>query len=210
MIKGVVFDWNGLIADTEELHRLAFSEALRLHGFQGEVSKKEWSRYCGVGDEGTSRMLLEDYNIDCDPEVLFREKQPIYARLVNREIEFMPGFERLYDMVRARGLRCIVASGSERVFLEREMKALGLFGELQHVCVQDVGKPKSDPAIFYLAADRIDLKPEECFLFEDGVTGVKTGNSIGMKTVFLKTYGECEEAFMQVDCLEDITESIFD
>ncbi|MCD4740838.1 HAD family phosphatase [archaeon] len=204
MIEGIVFDWDGVIANTEELHRLAFSKVLKAHGRQKEIPREEWVEYCGVGDEGTSKLLLEHNEIELDWKMLFEEKNNAYEQMLDQGIGFMPGFKELYALVKERNLKRIVCTGSERKYIDRTIKALGLYNELQYVCVADVGKAKSEPDVFLLACERIKLKPEQCVLIEDGITGINTGNRLGMRTVFLKTYGQSSNADLEIDSLSEL------
>ena len=156
MARAIVFDFDGVIVDTEPLHFAAFREVLPDFGIT--LSRGTYfSRYVGMSDEEILRRVLSDQ--DCHPvpeqiRQLLHNKDIAYRRRIETGIDLATGAEALIRLASRRWVPAI-CSGSKRVEIEhilRRADMLSLFSVI--VTTEDVSVSKPDPAGYLLAIAR--------------------------------------------------------
>ncbi|MEX2272135.1 MAG: HAD family phosphatase [Vicinamibacterales bacterium] len=220
----IVFDFDGVIADTERLHLDAMRAALR--GFSSpdhqitrspdtslELSTEEYyARYLGFDDEGVFRLLMADRGIDPGDDrirELVAEKSRGYDTLVeNAESILYPGAEacirRFYGTV-----PLAIASGAYAHEIRDILRPAGLLSCFQTLvgCGDTPGgKPAADPYIE--AAHRLDVDPHRCIAIEDSRWGIQSAVAAGMTCIAVTTNYQAHElpgAVVVVAGLDDVT-----
>jgi beta-phosphoglucomutase len=192
-MRAAIFDFDGVLVDSEPLHFQATRDALRPEGF--EVTTAEYySSLIGFDDWGALRQAFEEHGISPTPEQLqaaARRKKDCFAEGI-KGVRFFPGAR---ELVRALGaeMPLAIASGARREEIEEILAAGGLRDAFQAIVgAQDAPRTKPDPAP-YLEAARLlaprapGLRPEDCVAFEDSVAGVVAALGAGMKVVAVTT-----------------------
>jgi len=188
-MRAVVFDFDGVLVDSEGLHFRAQRQALLGEGIA--IDKDEYYRhYLAYDDRGALRIALERHGQAADParvEALAQRKARIFADLVP-EIPFFPGVRELVRDL-AREVPLAVASGARRPEIESILTA----GELRDpfaaiVGAEDVRNTKPHPEPYLTAMARLSplapgLRPADCLVFEDSVPGIASALAAGMKVV---------------------------
>jgi len=187
-IKGLVFDMDGLLVDTEGLHVEAWRELFEKRGIKPEETV--YGDYAGVADN----VFLGDLKkggivgFPLNTDDLIREKTEKLVRAAERSsIYLFPGVKEVLEAVSGR-FQVAVASNSERGFVEAVLKNTGLaenFGCI--VSRNDVKNPKPEPDIYLAAAKQMGLTPSECLVFEDSEVGVLSAKKAGMLCVAITT-----------------------
>ncbi len=178
-LRGLIFDFDGLIVDTEtatldawkHLHAEAGLHAdLRiLHATVGHVNVKAdlWAAFPATHD----RAELETQFL-------------AHTRQLCREAPILPGVLALLDAARTAGLRLAVASNSSHAHVDTHLKARGLFERFDTVvCRDDVARPKPSPDVYLEALHRLDLSAAEVVAFEDSLPGHSAAASAGLRVV---------------------------
>ena len=107
-------------------------------------------------------------------------------RLGEENLQEMPGASEIIRFFRERGVKMAVASSSPGEVIERYLRKLGWKESFDAVANGfEVAHGKPAPDIFLLAAERIGLAPEDCYVFEDGVNGCLAGIAAGCATVMI-------------------------
>jgi HAD superfamily hydrolase (TIGR01509 family) len=195
MIRAIIFDLDGTLADTEPLHFEAFARVLRAEGI--ELDRAEYfSRLIGFDDRDCFAAVLKEHGRTADDgtlAALIARKAAIYQEMIaGRDVTF-PGAA---DFVRlcARRFPLIVATGTLRVEAELILKRAGvreLFADV--IAAEDVahGKPAPDGfekalgRLGFLMRPRPPLLPSECLVIEDTVAGVEAARRAGMRVLAL-------------------------
>lgn len=180
MITTVIFDLDGLLADTEQLHCRAYRMALLEHKVQlAEADYGEhWVRHGKGIDDWVARQGL-----DLDPVALRARKAAHYQTLLRSSLRPMAGATAL--LARLQGtLRIGLASSSYRDAVDGVIHGLGIADYFATVVSgSEVARVKPAPEIFLKAADRLGVVPAECVVLEDAEKGVLAAQAAGMLCV---------------------------
>lgn len=180
VIKGFIFDFDGLIIDTEMPGCTAWSELYQQYGFT--FTAEDWKKAIGTGPSAydPARILFDLSNGEVDPK--FSNKFTLNR--ARELIEMQPILPGLLDFLRkseSMKIPMAVASSSNRAWVEGYLEKLKLTQFFKTICTSDdVKAVKPDPELFLLAASRLRLDPSEVIVFEDSPNGVKSAKASGM------------------------------
>ena len=173
MKRGAIFDMDGLLLDTERVFgQTPFPE------FPAAVS--------GTAGEG-QRRVIRRYYPDVDAGAFQRDCISRVDGILNRRCApEKPGAREILEFFCEKGVQTAVASSSGRERILSNLRQTGLEGLFNAiVSSQEVSRGKPEPDIFLLAAERIGCAPEECYVFEDSINGVRAGMAAGCVTVMV-------------------------
>ena len=220
MLKAVVFDFDGVIVDSEPLHFEALIEVVRPLGF--ELSYEQYmQRFMAFDDRDCLRLVLEEVSncggADAFPEVeeLVRRKGEAFLALMGRGIEPIPGALPLIEQLSAR-MPLAIASGACRHEIELITAALGIDSRFDAIFgADDVERSKPDPEVYSLAVRRLsrchpkkEIEPRHCLAIEDTTGGIASAHQAGLLTLGVCTNLPREyllRAHHVVDGLEQVT-----
>lgn len=182
-LKGIIFDFDGLIIDTEMPGCNAWAELFNQHGFSFTI--EDWKKAIGTGPSAydPAKHLSDLTNGLLDADTI--QKQTL-AR--TRElIELQPMLPGVLDFIIAAerlGLPMAVASSSNREWVEGYLSKLGIRKFFKVVCTSnDVTNVKPDPELFLLAAKKLGIAPAEAVIFEDSPSGIRAAKAAGIPCI---------------------------
>ena len=188
-LRAAVFDFDGVIVDSEPLHYRSLRDALRPEGV--EISEAEYLQvYLAYDDREAIRLALEHHGQSTDParrERIEARKVETFARLIPE----IPVFDGVRDLVRAleAEMPLAIASGARHDEVDAILRGVGLRDAFEAIVgAEDAERTKPDPAPYLeaarrLAARTVGLTPEECVAFEDSMPGIASALVAGMKVV---------------------------
>jgi beta-phosphoglucomutase-like phosphatase (HAD superfamily) len=188
MLQAIVFDFDGVIADTEPLHWRAFIDVLEPLGisFDYDTYLRE---YIGFDDRDAFRYVSANHDLnlaDGRLEEMVERKAAAFARIVGEGIAPFPGSVELIRAT-AAAWPIAIASGALRADIDLILPAIGdgslppLFKAI--VTADNVTKSKPDPETYTLAAQRLGVDPRRCLAIEDTPTGLQSARAAGLRTL---------------------------
>ena len=186
MIKSLIFDFDGLILDTESPEADVWSQIYADHGF--EFPLDEWGTV--IGGSGSSNFdpadhltLLSQGRLD-PASMRIRHRSGSDALTLKQPI--LPGVMDYLREAKRLGLKLAIASSSEHAWVDTHAKRLGIFDYFDHVICRDdvgVGRTKPNPDLYLLALEQLQVQNDEAIVFEDSPNGVKAANRAGIFVV---------------------------
>lgn len=208
MLKAVIFDMDGVIADTNPHHQIAWRKYYEQHG--RTLSDAEFVEYVsGKHNRAILGHLFPDQSIAvADFDQLAAEKEALFRELYAPDVVAVPGLVPFLTLLKEHGIKTAVATSAPVENLDFVIDALELrpfFDELLHEKL--VTRPKPDPEIYLKAMAMLGVTSEESIVFEDSMTGVKAGRAAGARVIGLATTHTVDElAEVTNDVITDFTE----
>ncbi len=179
-IKLIIWDFDGVIADTEKLwltnRQKLINEVLGLNWNFNEVNK-----YLGGMSEKTKREVLDAMNIKTD-DAFWEQALCLDYKTMEQGFEPTPYIEDIFKL--NQFVQCIATGGTkEKTAKKIEITGIKKYFDEKHIFTADMvkhGKPAPD--LFLLAAKMMKVEPDECVVIEDSLAGMKAGLNAGMLT----------------------------
>ena len=212
-IRGVIFDMDGVVLDTEKLYARFWREAAVALGYpmthQQALGMRSLNSYAGQAmlesyfGPGVSRKTIRDKRVEL-----------MDAYVAEHPVDPLPGVYEILRWLRRHGIRTAIATSSPLDRAEQYLRPLGLLEQFDEVC-SAYGLPNGKPApdVYLLAAQRIDLQPENCLAVEDSPAGILSAYRAGCLPVFVPDQDQADEEtkallFAHADSLTDLIELI--
>jgi pseudouridine 5'-phosphatase len=181
-IKAVVFDFDGLMFNTEEIFNLSGRELLRRRG--KEMTPAVLSLMMGRKSDEAFPLMIEALGLTEDPDALRAEERAIFHDLLWKHVAPMPGLFELLDHIEDRGLPKGVATSSRRPYIESLLGHFRLMDRFHlTLTAEDVTRGKPHPEIYLTAAERIGVEPAEMLVLEDSEMGTRSAAAAGAVAV---------------------------
>ena len=193
MIRGVIFDMDGVLIEAKDWHYEALNRALRLFGY--EISRYDHvTTFDGLPTKKKLQMLSVENNLPTELHDFINDmKQRYTMEIVNARCKPRFNHEYALSKLHASGYKLAVASNSIRSTIEVMMQRAALDSYLSFIVSnQDVSRAKPDPEMYNKAIATFGFKPEECVIVEDNENGIRAAKASGAHV-------------LEVDDVEDVT-----
>jgi beta-phosphoglucomutase len=199
-MNAVIFDNDGVLVDSEPLHRVAWEQTFGPRGVV--VSEEDYAWSIGRRDLLFAERIIDKAAMDETAEGIRDEKHAHLRRLLATESRPFPGGPELVRAL-AKTYVLAVTSSAMRTEIGIVLDRLGLDDVFEtFVTNEDVSRHKPDPEPYVLCAERLGVRPEHCVVFEDSVTGIEAAVAAGMHVIgFTSTFPR--EALSAADVVVD-------
>ena len=202
MLRAVIFDFDGVITDSEILHLRAFNQSLAQYGI--EITKNDYyTMYLGFNDTDCYKLLIEKGLLKMDEQqinTLMIQKKKIFEQLAKAEGKMIEGVRDFLNMLEQNNIPMAICSGS----LLTEVEMVLEDARLRHlfevvVSGEQVKKGKPDPEGFLLSLQRLNENREnpitanQCIVIEDSHWGLEAAKAAGMHTIAVTNSYDAEQ-----------------
>ena len=208
-VRGVLFDMDGVVLDTEKLYARFWREAAQEQGYTMSYEQALGMR--SLNDEAGQAKLEEYYG----PGVSRQRFRQIRIRRMDaytdvHGVDPKDGIFRLLDYLDAHGIKKAITTSSPVERVEKYLKPLGLFDRFDRICSgHQVPKGKPELDIYLYGAASLGLDPEACLALEDSYTGILSAHRAGCMTVMIPDLDQPDQRSLELlmakaDGLEDV------
>lgn len=181
MLKGIIFDMDGVLINTEPLHYEIWKETFRRRGVDIEYDR--YKDCIGSTAAYLMELIYKNYGADFRQDTTIRqEMMALKDETIEREgFPRIKGVPQMLRRLRGAGFSMAVASSSPQRYIEKAMKAMDVEDCFDLLFSgEKVENPKPAPDVFLAAAAGIGLKPDECLVVEDSTNGCRAAKAAGM------------------------------
>lgn len=212
-IRGVLFDMDGVILDSEKLYARFWAAACASFGYDMSYEQALGMRSLNrdMGQAYLSSLFGPEIRY---PDVRARRIELMDAYVEENGVEAKPGIFELLDCLQQRGIPCAVTTASPMDRIENHLGRLGLFHRFDHICTAyQVPHGKPAPDIYLLGAQTIGLPPENCLALEDSYTGILSAYRAGCKPTIVPDLDQPGDnilsiAYARADSLLDVIDML--
>lgn len=210
MIKAVIFDFDGVIADTEHVHYEAFKKVLNLNNY--DLTENEYySSYLAYDDKTFFAEYYQHKNLDLDKEFLNRlliNKSEAFNTLISNNIKIFPGVIDFIKHISSK-YRIAIGSGALKKEIIQILEIIHINSLFEIIiAADDVAECKPNPEVYNKVLAKLNnnqdsrIKADECIVIEDSFFGIKAAKSAGMKCVAV-TNSYPKEKLKEADLIID-------
>ncbi|MCQ2008792.1 HAD family hydrolase [Sporolactobacillus sp. STSJ-5] len=198
MIKAIVFDFDGVILDSERLMYLVMQNMF--HRYRVELPLSIWSQAIGTQHGFDSLSYLEEHaHVKIDREAFQEERYALFNQLVDRE-EVLPGVKSVLNQAQELGLKIGLATSSKGDWPRKHLSRLGLSDYFMSIkSSDDVQKVKPDPALYNKSLTSLGVNPKEAIAIEDSFNGSLAAKRAGMYCIVVPNAVTKQMPFGHVD-----------
>ena len=183
--EGFIFDHDGTLSLSMHVHFDGWIDAFKKIGGDFEFTRQIAQSYAGVGMHDTVKILNERFDCDMSPEQVVSDQESYFFANLDKVLPYEPvvNFAR---QCQQQGKPISVASGGIRKTVIKTMEAIGIDKLFEIVITQDdVQNSKPAPDLFLLAAERMNVDPQKCLVFEDSLLGIEAAQRADMKSLLV-------------------------
>lgn len=213
MPQAIIFDLDGLLVDTEPIHRRVFNALLARYGVTDEISDEEFGRaFVGISQRDNWEYLRARFALPAPVDVLTDEHTRLYERLIAdaRNVALMPGARTLLETLSARGIPLAIASSSPRVQVETILRGLRLAPLFQTIVTgSDVAHLKPAPDIYLRACESLHTDPARAVALEDSASGARAAKTAGLRVIVVPNrYTQHQDLSLADARVENLTRAL--
>jgi beta-phosphoglucomutase family hydrolase len=210
--KAVIWDMDGVIADTGPYHFKAWRKVFRERGV--ELTEEAFKKNFGKRNDTIIRNTLGDEIATAEIETISRDKETTFRRMARNDMKPLPGVTELIKALAEGGFKQALGSSAPIENIRLIIKSLGIADAFQTIVSGgEVTEGKPGPQGFLLAARKLAIEPRACVVIEDAVAGITAARRAGMRCLAVTNTHPREslaEADLIVDTLEEVTPSVLE
>ena len=209
-VRAVLWDMDGTLVDSEELHWRSFRETLAVEGIH--ITREQFLATFGRRNDAALPRWLGPNSSAERVARISKSKDALFRDMVRAEgISAMPGVTRWLEQLQSDGWRQAVASSAPRLNVDLVLEVLKLRDPFQSIVSgEDVKRGKPDPEVFLTAASRLGAYSEQCVVVEDAAAGINGARCAGMRSIGVSRRREALPADIIVESLEMLKPDAFE
>ena len=214
-MDAVIFDFDGLLADTEIISLKVYQELLKDFGipFTEETYSREYS---GHREEENVQRFLDTYDLPWNFDQTLEKVYELEARILVKGVNLKKGAKNLLAFLQREGIPIALATSSVESRARMILDSNGILSLFDHlVFAKDVKRSKPYPDIFLKACSDLNVLPENCLVLEDSEAGIEAAYRAGIPVICIPDLkmpaqsflNKTEQVFQDLDAVRDYLES---
>ena len=214
-MEAVIFDLDGLLADTEIISLKVYQELLRDFGIP--FTEETYSRdYSGHREEENVQRFLDTYDLPWNFDQTLAKVYELEAQILAKGVNLKKGAKNLLTYLQKEGIPIALATSSVESRARMILDSNGILSLFDHlVFAKDVQRSKPYPDIFLKACSDLNVLPENCLVLEDSEAGIEAASRAGIPVICIPDLkipaqsflNKTEQVFQDLDAVRDYLES---
>lgn len=214
-MEAVIFDLDGLLADTEIISLKVYQELLRDFGIP--FTEETYSRdYSGHREEENVQRFLDTYDLPWNFDQTLAKVYELEAQILAKGVNLKKGAKNLLTYLQRAGVPIALATSSVESRAKMILDSNGILSLFDHlVFAKDVNRSKPYPDIFLKACSDLNVLPENCLVLEDSEAGIEAASRAGIPVICIPDLkipaqsflNKTEQVFQDLDAVRDYLES---
>lgn len=214
-MEAVIFDLDGLLADTEIISLKVYQELLRYFGIP--FTEETYSRdYSGHREEENVQRFLDTYDLPWNFDQTLDKVYELEAQILAKGVNLKKGAKNLLTYLQKEGIPIALATSSVESRARMILDSNGILSLFDHlVFAKDVKRSKPYPDIFLKACSDLNVLPENCLVLEDSEAGTEAASRAGIPVICIPDLkipaqfflNKTEQVFQDLDAVRDYLES---
>ena len=214
-MEAVIFDLDGLLADTEIISLKVYQELLRDFGIP--FTEETYSRdYSGHREEENVQRFLDTYDLPWNFDQTLAKVYELEAQILAKGVNLKKGAKNLLTYLQKEGIPIALATSSVKSRAKMILDSNGILSLFDHlIFAKDVKRSKSYPDIFLKACSDLNVLPENCLVLEDSEAGIEAASRAGIPVICIPDLkipaqsflNKTEQVFQDLDAVRDYLES---
>ncbi len=207
-IRGVIFDMDGVLIDSEILHYK--STIMYLNDELGLSYDEEENReFLGRSDFYMFEILKARYNLELSIQQMIERRRDIYLNLLAGNVQLIDGVADFVRFLEDSGYKLGLASSSLEKIINMVVLEGGIGACFKHIqSGENLANSKPDPEIFLVTAEKLGVRPDGCAVIEDTTVGIQAAKAAGMYAIGFAVPGAPEQDFGEADVVVDSFETL--
>lgn len=210
MLRGAIFDMDGLMFDSERLTYEIWQNIMDEAGYS--YSLDVFKRTIGLKRESTEKIYKSLYGEDFDYKTYKVRCHNEYIKKIERDgVPVKRGLYEILEYLKMQDFKISLATSTSSQTALPQLRMTDVYKYFDaFVCGEDVTRGKPHPEVFLAAAKRLGIAPEQCIAFEDSINGIKSAHAAKMTTVMVPDYLQpTDEILPMIDFLcADLSKAI--
>ena len=183
MKKGAIFDMDGTLFDTERIYQYAWLETVK---YFGKDRGAELVKEVSGASEANCRKTIKKFYPDVDVDKFFDYVIETAVKIFENGVEMKPGVVEILESFKENGVKMAVASSSSHETINRNVECADIKKYFTAIISgDDVKNGKPAPDIFLLAAEKINVPANDCYVFEDSYNGIRGAYAAGCAAIMI-------------------------
>jgi len=205
-LEAVIWDMDGVIADTALYHFGAWQDVFRKR--EVAYTEEDFKRNFGRRNDTIIPDIMGGNLPGGEVEAIASEKEENYRKRLAQNIKPLPGAIELIGALKEHGVKMAIASSAPMENIQLITRGLGISNYFQAIVSgRQVSEGKPSPQGFLLAAEKLEVTPENCVVIEDAIAGVAGAKRAGMKCLAV-TSNHTKQSLMEADLVVDTLEAV--
>ncbi len=188
MVKGVIFDFDGTIVDSEIPRLRSINEVLKDYNYK--ISEEVWNlNFKRFRTIDIFEFIKKEKKFDYNSYEMYKKSHFIREEMEGKGVRVIEGFFDFYNFLYNNKVKMIIASGGRKEHIKMLMRIDNL-PDIDVIGREDYKNGKPNPDCYVLALKKLKLKSKEVIIFDDSVSGIEAGIKTGCKVIATNSYGK--------------------
>lgn len=198
--KAVLFDFDGLMVNSEEVIYLALKELF--HNYRRNLSWEYYVTHIGKPTNVSLPAFYRDISIPITFDEFIKERERIVANYLSTHLRPMPGLIDLLTLINNQNKILAISTSAHRAYVESVLYKFNLSNFFSHITsIEDVTKGKPDPDIFIHTLAMLNIKENQAVVLEDSPSGIEASSRAKIESIAIPTKGVNKNLFYKATCV---------